>query len=141
MFKASKKKTLESLANETADVLLSIKTVFPFTPFPDTLSIDLHVICFVRRDFFFHQNVFTVNHEDVLNVVVDTNLFFGSLTITTRFFSQNPLVITFLKKDEAIAAKRFIIALVTAHKNEVEIPRENLAETIKFLDALGKGKE
>src|SRR5438067_13593019 len=65
------------------DVLLRIKTLFPFTLFPTTVSVDRTKISITERDFFRTGEVLSIRIEDLLNVTVNVGPILGSVKIST----------------------------------------------------------
>lgn len=142
-FENKRSKTENTLSNVTRGskiILLKIKTVFPFTLFPDTIVIDLHKINIVRKDFFLTKRINSINHEDILNIVIECGPLFATLKITTRFFSGKPIVVSYLKKSDAILAKRLIHGLIIAQRKAIPLREVEVETLLKNLEQLGSAE-
>ncbi len=62
---------------------------------------------------------------------------FATLKITTRFYSGKPIIIKYLKKAEALRAKRLIHGLIVAHRKGVSLRDIEFETLIKSLEQLG----
>jgi len=138
--KNGNKNTLSNITRDSTIILLKIKTVFPFTLFPDTIVIDLHKLNIIRKVFFLTYRRNSINHEDILNITVATAPLFATLRITTRFFSGKPIVILYLKKSEAILAKRVVHGLIVAHRKGVTLRDIEKETLLKKLEQLGSSE-
>jgi len=136
----STENTLSNITRGSEIILLKIKTVFPFTLFPDIIIIDLHKINIIRNDFFLTKRVNSINHEDILNIAAECGPLFATLKITTRFFSGKPIIIPYLKKSDAILTKRLIHGLIVAHKKGVPLRGVEIETLLKNLEQLGKAE-
>lgn len=141
-----KHKALDESAQELSqtiqsshEILVKATTVFPFTLFPDTVTLDRAKLTITHRDFFWTGEIMSIRIEDILNVAVDTGPFFGSLKIFTRFFStEKPYSVNFLYKRDALRIKRILQGYVIALQNNIScitLPTNELAE---MLNDLGK---
>src|SRR5690606_8068229 len=102
------------------EVLIKASTVFPFTLFPDTVTLDRAKLTISHREFFRTGEVMSIRIEDILNVTVDVGPFFGSLKIFTRFFSTDkPYEVHFLTRRDALQIKRILQGYVIALQKEI----------------------
>lgn len=135
---------LRALSKQSGTIILSVRSVFPFDFFSDTLILDLNKINLVKNDFFFSKTVYTVEYADILNVVAECGPFFGNVKITTRFFTAEPLTISFLKRKDALTARHLLNGLLIAYNQgdtiTVKLP-EDLEKTKQYLLELGIAKE
>ncbi|MBI3954649.1 hypothetical protein HY333_01255 [Candidatus Collierbacteria bacterium] len=127
----------ESIANRSATELYRLSTVFPFDFFPDTIIIDLAKVSLVTRVFFFTERIHSVFIQDILDVFIETSLFFATLNIVDQGFVENLITIRYLKKDQAIKARRIIQGLVVARKQGIElsalIPTSDLVSKLENI--------
>lgn len=129
-----------SNANE---VLATATTVFPFTLFPDTISIDRSKVSIAHRNFFRVAEVMSIRVEDILNVTVDVGPFFGSLVISTRFFdndNRKPYRVNYLTRSDALRLKRIIQGYIIAAQQQIDCSALDTAELATMLDQLGQGQ-
>ncbi len=132
---------LREAIGHASDTLATATTVFPFTLFPDTITVDRSKLTVNKRFFFAISESFSIRIEDVLNVTADTGPFFGSIQITTRFFAneKEPYKVNYLWRSDALRLKRIIQGYVIAMRKHIDcssMPADKLA---RMLDDLGKG--
>lgn len=133
--------TLRQMTVESHMLLLRIETVFPFTLFPSSITIDLHKVSVVKRGFMRVKQIITANHEDILSIESDMGPVFAALIITTRFFTPEPLTINFLRKRDASRARRLINGLLITHKGGIIIDEPNPVKAREKLIKLGEAHE
>lgn len=121
------------------DVLLRVKTIFPLTLFPSTISVDRTKISITERDFFKAGEVLSIRIEDVLNVTAQVGPFFGSIKIQTRFFNpEKPYVVDKLSRADALRFKRIVQGYLIARQQNIDCSQLPTRELAKMLDELGK---
>lgn len=131
------KNTMVNMTRGSKIILFKTKTVFPFTLFPDTIIIDLDKLNIIRKDFFWTKRINSINHEDILNITAECAPLFASLKITTRFFSNKPIVISFLKKSDAMLIRRLAHGLIIAHRKNIHLRDVETGLLLKQLKQLG----
>lgn len=124
---------LDKLAKGSARVILDVKAVFPFNFFPDELIIDETKVSVLTNYFFFTRQVRSVEYKDIFNVVVNQGVIFAKLEIVDRFFSQESIVVPYMKKKDAIRARRIIQGLMMARKENINIRTLPLGELTEKL--------
>lgn len=136
------KKTPTKLAGVTVkshDILFRANTVFPFTLFPDTVTIDREKITIVNREFFLVAKIISVPIRDILNVEVDMGPFLGSVRISSRFFDQYHHKVNFLWRGDAIKLQRLLEGYIIANEQKIDCKDIKKEELIILLNDLGKG--
>jgi hypothetical protein len=135
-------KTAEELVEAIGtshDILMRAKTVFPFTLFPTTISVDRTKISITERDFFKIGEVLSIRIEDVLNVTATVGPILGSIKIATRFFNpEKPYVVDMLHRSDALKFKRIVQGYLIARQQEIDCSTLPTKELAKMLDELGK---
>lgn len=126
--KASKSQEISQLSEASQDILFQCSSVFPFTLFPDSISVDKKKVTIVYSLFFFSKSVFTILLEDIRTVKVDSGLFFGTLSIEVAGYEQNPQPLNFLPKFSAFKIRDIIMGLVAARREEIGIGKINKKE-------------
>ncbi|HEY5668272.1 MAG TPA: hypothetical protein VIR03_03860 [Candidatus Saccharimonadales bacterium] len=122
------------------EILVEATTVFPFTLFPDTISIDRTQISIVHRSFIRVGEAISMRIEDVLNVEAIVGPFFGSLQIYTRFFnSEKPYHVHWLWRHDALRIKRILHGYLIAIKKHIDCSALSTQELARMLDELGRG--
>lgn len=121
------------------DVLFYATTVFPFTLFPDTVTVDREKVTVVNRMFFRTAEVVSIRIHDVLNVTADVGPFFGAVKIQTRFFESDIHHIKFLHRVDALRLKRLLQGYVIAAQKEIDCDSFTAEELKKLLNEIGQG--
>lgn len=129
--------TLVDMTSGSKIILFQTKTVFPFTLFPDTIVIDLDKLNIIRKDFFWSKRISSFNHEDILNISAECAPLFASLKITTRFFADKPISISFLKKSDALYIRRLVHGLIITHRKNIRLRGTEVQLLVKQLEQLG----
>jgi hypothetical protein len=138
--KYNAEKQLTQAIGSAHEVLSSATTVFPFTLFPDTITIDRTKLTVAHRSFFGVAEVMSMNVEDVLNVTANVGPFFGSLRITTRFFDPGkPYEINWLWRADAVKLKRILQGYILAMQRKIDCSALTTGELTRLLDELGQG--
>lgn len=137
--KQEAREQLSQAVGDSQEVLASATTVFPFTLFPDTVTIDRTKLSVAHRSFFKVAEAISIRVEDVLNVTANVGPFFGSLSIATRFFdNKKPYEIHYLWREDALRIKRIMQGYLIAAQKEVDVSALSNKELATLLDELGK---
>lgn len=135
-------KTEEKLSDAIGyadEVLARAKTVFPFTMFPDTISIDRTKVTITKRSFLAAGEVVSISIEDVLNVTAGVGPLLGTIQISTRYFDPKmPYVIEHLWRGDALKIKRILQGYIIARQKEIDCSALSTRELARDLDMLGK---
>lgn len=139
--KSKIKKELSHAIGNAQEVLMSATTVFPFTLFPDTITIDRTKLTVAHRTFFRVAEVMTIRVDDILNVTASVGPLFGSLKITTRFFdtSDKSYTINYLTRGDALKLKRIVQGYIIALQRKIDCSALSTRELSRMLDELGQG--
>lgn len=131
---------LKKAVGNAHDVLLSATTVFPFTLFPDTLTLDREKLTISHRLFFRVAEVISIRIEDILNVTADVGPFFGSVKVSTRFFdARKPYEVNYLWRQDALRIKRVTQGYIIAMQKGIDCSPLKSKELADMLDKLGQG--
>jgi len=137
--KSEAKKEVNKIIGLAHEPIFETKTVFPFTLFPDTVTIDRTKLTVTHRVFFRVAEVVGIRIEDILNVTPNIGPFFGSILIHTRFFDpQKPYAVNYLRRNDALKIERIMHGYSVALENRIDcasLPTNELAE---MLDKLGR---
>ncbi|HEX7963902.1 MAG TPA: hypothetical protein VF466_04925 [Candidatus Saccharimonadales bacterium] len=133
-------KQLRNAIGTAHEVLVTATTVFPFTLFPDTITIDRAKLSVAHRTFFQVAEVISIRIEDILNVTADVGPFFGSVKISTRFFDKQepPYAIHYLWRHDALKIKRIMQGYVIASQQKIDTSSLGTEELGDMLDELGR---
>lgn len=139
--KRQAKQQLGAIVGGAHEVLIQANTVFPFTLFPDTITVDRQKVTVTHRVFFGIAEVVSLRIEDILSINADVGPFFGSIKITTRFFDNKepPYVVNFLWRSDALRLKRIVQGYVIATQQHIDCSAFGTEELAAMLDKLGQG--
>jgi ketosteroid isomerase-like protein len=138
-------KRLRRAVGRADEVIATATTVFPFTLFPDKITIDREKITIAHRFFFRVSETISLRIEDVLHVAADVGPFFGSLRLTSRFFDNNaqqqPYRVNYLWREDAQRLKRILQGYLIARKNNIDCAKLSTKQLRESLDKLGQSPE
>lgn len=140
--KAAVKQELTKAIGGAHEILFSASTIFPFTLFPDTISIDRTKLSIAHRVFFKVAEVTSIRVEDILNVTASVGPFFGSIKITTRFYDKDiekQYEIHYLTRADALRIKRIMQGYIIALRRKIDCSILPTHELAQLLDQLGQG--
>lgn len=130
---------LQQVIQGSNEILATANTVFPFTLFPDTVTMDRAKLTIVQRSFFNVAQVMSIRVEDILNVTANVGPFFGSLHIVSRVLnSDKPFDINFLWREDALKLKRIMQGYIISMQKEIDVSALTTAELIIMLERLGE---
>lgn len=134
----SNEKKLDQLVQQSGRVIIDIKSVFPFVFFPDELVIDETKVSVHTNYFFYTKEVRSIEYKDIFNVVINQGILFARIEIVDRYFSQQTIIVDFLKKREAILARRIIQGLIISKKENIDTRSISTHDLIVKLSRIGK---
>jgi hypothetical protein len=123
------------------EILVEATTIFPFTFFPDNITVDRTQVTIVHRSFFKVGEVTSIRIEDILNADAIVGPFFGSLRLYTRIYNtpQHPYTIKWLWRNDALRIKRILHGYLIAIKKNIDCSALSTYELATMLDNLGQG--
>lgn len=129
----------EEAVKQSNEVLAEATTVFPFTLFPDTVTVDRTKLTITQRTFFMSSKVMTIHIEDVLNLSVQVGPFFGSLTIAIKgLTSEDHFSINYFRRKDAIHLKHIIQGHTIARRDNLDYKSMEKEKLIETLIELGR---
>ena len=123
-------KKLEKVAKMSGEVLLRVSAVFPFDLFPDEIVVDKNKISVIHRMFFSSEEIRSIPIDGIADVIVDSGPLFAAVRIVNTRFTHEPLVVQYLKKEDARKVQEVIQGLVLAQQKEIDLSRINRRELI-----------
>lgn len=133
-------KELTKAIHNAHEIIFTATTVFPFTFWPDTISIDREKLTIANRFFFRVAEVVSIRIEDILNVTADVGPFFGAIKMYTRFFDPDkPYHINFLWRSDALKIKRILQGYIIAAQNSIDCSSLPKQQLVRLLDEIGQG--
>jgi hypothetical protein len=130
---------LEELTAKSQDILYEATTAWPFTLFPDTITLDREKLTIANRFFWRVANITSVPVGEIMSAEVIVGPFFGSLHLTFRFFANNERTLNFLWRKDAVEIQRLIHGYIIAHRREIDVTSVKKDELIALLTELGQG--
>lgn len=127
---------LEDAVEESHGVLAYARTVFPFTLFPDTITIDRHKLTILHRQFFALEQAASVPIENIKNIQADIGPVFGSLTITSDHFVNNTQKVDYLWRKDAKRIQKLVQGITMATNEDIDL--SEIEETDRLNDMLTK---
>ncbi len=130
---------LVELAERTHDILYEASTVFPFTLFPDTITLDREKLTIAQRFFWRVANITSVPVSEIMSCQASVGPFFGSLHIVFSFFVDNQKNMKFLWRKDAEELQRMLHGYIIAHKRKINTTNVSTEELKVMLKDLGQG--
>ncbi|HYF96972.1 MAG TPA: hypothetical protein VD947_02945 [Patescibacteria group bacterium] len=135
---ADPKNDLKYIVKKSNEVLIEASTVFPFTLFPDTVTLDRTKLTITQRNFFMSSKVISIHVEDILNVTSQVGPLFGSLTIAIKgLTSEDHFHINYFWRKDAIRLKHMVQGYTMALHDKIDLSKLERKELIATLDELG----
>lgn len=135
--KAKAKDAVVSTVEASQEVLTKATTVFPFTLFPDTITVDRTNITIAHRVFYKLAVIIKVKIEDILNVTPNVGPIFGSLRIVTTFVDpHSPYHVNYLKREDALRINRILNGYKIALQQKIDTTHLSKEELVELLDKL-----
>jgi hypothetical protein len=131
------KQTMEDIIGKTPRVLFNCSAVFPFDFFPDEISIEETRVNIIQRAFLASAEIKSVGIEDISEVAVSTTIVFATLRIAARSFIDNMVEIQFLRKQDAMKARRIIEGLRILHGEKVDLSTLDLSQLVTKVEEIG----
>jgi hypothetical protein len=136
--KRKARKELQRAIGHSNEILASAQTVFPFTLFPDSITIDRGKLSIAHRSFFRAAEATSIRIEDILNTTANVGPLFGSVKITTRFFGTNKdYQINYLKRSDALKIKHILQGYIIALQEKIDCSALSTAELSRMLQEIG----
>lgn len=130
-------KAVAGLVKKSNRILSTISThKFPIDLFPDTINIEETRVTVITRNFFFSSQIHSVDVKDISNIFINMAPFFAQLVIVSKTFRENEIRIKYLRKDEAVFARRIIEGLRIFETKQIDTSvytREDLVAKLKEL--------
>lgn len=139
---SSADKQTEKMAKvlDTADEeLLEVDSIFPLQLFPDSLRIDRQKVILTRRVFFSVAQIINIQIEDLQAIEADIGPLFGSISITTKQFSNTVNKIHTLARDDVMRAQHLLQGFIIANKKKLDYSKIEKQQLIAMLEELGRG--
>jgi hypothetical protein len=121
------------------DILYRADTVFPFTLFPNTITLDREKLTVATRTFFRTARIISVPIDSISSAEVSVGPFFGSLHMASKYFVQNTYLVNFLTRSDAMKIEHLMQGFIIAHDKKVDLTDIEKEDLLILLDDLGQG--
>jgi len=130
---------LIELTEKAQDILFTADTVFPFTLFPDTITLDREKLTVVDRFFFRVAKVITVPISSMISADANVGPFFGSVHMTSKYFVDNAHTVNFLWRHDAEEIHRLLQGFIIAQEKGLDVSDVDKDDLCVLLHDLGHG--
>lgn len=130
---------LAEASRKSHEILFKANTVFPFTLFPDTMTLDREKLTIAKRSFFSSAKITSTPIRDILSVEANLGPFFASLRMSSRYFVRNPYTINYLWRKDAVNLQNLLQGYIIAHEEGLDCTKIDKNELVNLLRRLGKG--
>jgi hypothetical protein len=127
--------------------LFHVKSVFPFTLFPDTIIIDTTKISIAKKQLFATEYVTTIPLKDLSDVNLQTFLFLGTITLKYMPQASSPgmneaveVPVPNLAREDAIKIKNILKGALVAKAEEIDIALLSPEEIAEVLHRFGESE-
>jgi hypothetical protein len=129
-------KTVADLVKKSNRILISISSIFPFDFFPNTINVEEGRITIIKRNFFYSSQVHSIDIKDISNIFVNVAPLFAQLVIISRTYENNEVKIKYLRKKEAVLARRIIEGLRIFENKKIDTSNYTKEELTAKLEEL-----
>lgn len=128
---------LTHLAEEPAQVLLTMKSAFPYVFFPTVIVIDSYRITVLTRHFPFGSTTQTISVKDISSVIVSYAFPFASMKIFHKFVGNEPIVISRMSSRDVEKAQKIIDGLIIVDREQVDLTLQEKTTLSQNLEEIG----
>src|SRR5258708_696964 len=132
--------SVDELEQDQQVALFSISTVFPFRIFPTKISVDKKKIDIIHELFIGSKQIQSILIVDVMNVVVETNLFFAKLRIHDKLPMHGSIVVEYLPRAGALKMRRIIEGLLVGDRSHVDTSKVPSRKLASQMERIGRAK-
>ena len=126
-----------TVLNASEKILFKTSSVFPFDLFPDEITIDECKINIVFHEFFLSEDIHSITIDMIKDVKVEHGPFFASLKIVPDGYPGQPLEVRYLKRGDAVKARRIVQGLIVAKKQGLDLTKLDVYDFINKIESLG----
>ncbi|HPR09442.1 hypothetical protein KDA06_00885 [Candidatus Saccharibacteria bacterium] len=133
------KAELNRAIHDAEEILFRESTMFPFTPFPHTLTVDRTKVTVTKRFFFLMAETQSFRIEDILSASCTVGPFFGGVMIISRIMNKEQEInIGPFWRSDAERAKRIIHGYIIAKQRAIDTSQLRTKELCDMLNRLGE---
>lgn len=136
------KREVRELTKRSQKILFRVSSFFPFELFPTELTVDENKVNVTYKSPWGVEQIRSIPIQDVFEVIAETGPFFATLEISPRkSYSTSSIVIHYLKRTEAIHARRIIEGLIICTEKGVDFSKMDTHDCLRYVDELGRARE
>lgn len=136
------KQKINELIQNSQKPLYKLSTIFPLDLFPDELIIELDHVNIYFHEFFSTGQMRSIPIQNIGEVIIETSPLFTTLKIIEGMIGTGvELNLKPVRRSEATKAKRIIMGLMIADKEEVDLSGLDPADVARKVEELGKAQE
>ncbi len=124
---------VNDLVKKSNRLIISISSLFPWDLFPNTIDVEESRVTFKFRQFLSSQS-HSVDIKDISNVFIESSIFFATLQVVSRTYTQNEIKIGNLHKAKAKKVQRIIEGLRTFTENKINTSNYEIDELIAKIE-------
>lgn len=132
---------LKRLVKQSHRIIFRAKAVFPFDFFPSEIVIDENKVDILDHVFFYSSQRYTILIKNINSATVSSDLLFGNLIIEIENNNLNPPPLRFLKKADAIKARRIINGMIVCMKEKIDLSKFDIEVVKKKVEEIGQTHE
>lgn len=129
---------LDTVVEESNEILVRFRGVWPIDLFPDEVEIDRHTITVRNRAFWNVEKKSVCHYDDLVNSEINLGPFFGSISIFSKYFTDNHERVRWLSRKDAKNLQAFLQGILIARKEGVDLKGLTRNEIIAKLYTIGK---
>lgn len=118
-------------------IIYKARSAFPFQLFPDEIVVETDKITVIHRSLWF-KTVSPIPLDNMMSVSVTRGILFASMSFEITGFETNPGDISHLWPSDAARAKRFIIGLIQARKQQIDLTHVTPDDIREHVEEIGK---
>jgi hypothetical protein len=140
---ASGPEQLADLTDTANELLFEATTIFPFTLFPDTVTLDREKVTVANRVFFKVAKINSVAIADIQTIEANVGPFFGSIKVLRINMApidvNAPIAVRFLWRADAIKLQHLIQGYMLARRKKIDCTAVDKEQLLIMLNDLGQG--
>lgn len=109
--------------------IISISSAFPWNIFPTTIDVEESRVTFKFGQFLSSQS-HSVEIKDISNVFIESSIFFTTLQVVSRTYTQNDIKIEHLNKKKAVQVQRIGEGLRTLSEHNINTSNYEIDELV-----------
>lgn len=128
---------LTDFVEEPAQVLMTMKSAFPFNFFPTIVAIDTHRVTVIQRHFPLGSTAQTISVKDISSVIVNQAHSFASMKMLHKFVGNEPIEITRMSPSDINKAQKIIDGLIIVDREQVDLSHQEKTKLSQNLEEIG----